>query len=140
MSWSQIGSTENCQIAASPSSQGGLRRASLLPAAVLPFATSYAVSEAFGFSKGVGLDFRRARLFFTLFTSLIIFRAAAALTPNLPVIKLLVWIQVLNGVLLPIFLVFILLLINDLSIITLAVAIMLLMQFLGLWGVKLFGS
>jgi len=76
------------------------------------------------------------------------------------VIKLLVWIQVLNGVLLPIFLVFILLLINDqrltkelkntrlynvlgwttFAVITLAVAIMLLMQLLGLWGVKLFGS
>jgi Mn2+/Fe2+ NRAMP family transporter len=138
----------------------GLVGASLLAAAVLPLATSYAVSEAFGFSKGVGLDFRRAPLFFTLFTGLIIFGAAAALIPNLPVIKLLVWIQVLNGVLLPIFLVFILLLINDqrltkelrntrlynilgwatFAIITLAVAIMLLMQFLGLWGIKLFGS
>jgi Mn2+/Fe2+ NRAMP family transporter len=76
------------------------------------------------------------------------------------VIKLLVLIQVLNGVLLPIFLVFILLLINDqrltkelkntrfsnilgwatFAIIALAVAIMLLMQFLNLWGVKLFES
>src|SRR5689334_18729784 len=129
--------------------------ASLLAAAVLPLATSYAVSEAFGFSKGVGLDFRRAPLFFTLFTDLIIF--GAAVMPNLSVIKLLVLIQVLNGVLLPIFLVFILLLINDerltkeaeeysflqhtgvcsFAIIALAVAIMLLMQFLGLWGVKL---
>jgi hypothetical protein len=44
----------------------GLVGASLLAAAVLPLATSYAVSEAFGFSKGVGLDFRRARLFFAL--------------------------------------------------------------------------
>src|SRR4029453_17550483 len=91
----------------------GLVGASLLAAAVLPLATSYAVSEAFGFSKGVGLDFRRAPLFFTLFTGLIIFGAGAALIPSLPVIKLLVLIQVLNGVLLPIFLVFILLLIND---------------------------
>ena len=136
----------------------GLVGASLLAAAVLPLATSYAVSEAFGFSKGVGLDFRRAPLFFTLFTGLIIFGAAAALIPNLPVIKLLVWIQVLNGVLLPIFLVFILLLINDqrltkdseysllqhirvghVAIITLAVAIMLLMQFLGLWELSFSG-
>jgi hypothetical protein len=54
----------------------GLVGASLLAAAVLPLATSYAVSEAFGFSKGVGLDFRRAPLFFTLFTGLIIFGAA----------------------------------------------------------------
>ena len=138
----------------------GLVGASLLAAAVLPLATSYAVSEAFGFSKGVGLDFRRARLFFTLFTVLIIFGAAAALIPNLPVIKLLVWIQVLNGVLLPIFLVFILLLVNDerltkelkntglynilgwatFAMITIAVVVMLLMQFVGLLGFKLFAS
>ena len=123
-------------------------------------ATSYAVSEAFGFSKGVGLDFRRAPLFFTLFTGLIIFGAGAALIPSLPVIKLLVLIQVLNGVLLPIFLVFILLLVNDerltkelknsrlynilgwatFAMITLAVVMMLLMQFIGLLGIKLFGS
>jgi Mn2+/Fe2+ NRAMP family transporter len=138
----------------------GLLGASLLAAAVLPLATSYAVSEAFGFSKGVGLDFRRARLFFSLFTCLVIFGAAVALVPRLPVIKLLVWIQVLNGVLLPIILVFILLLINDqrltkelkntptynvigwatFAMITLAVVIMLVMQFIGLLGIKLLGS
>ncbi len=51
----------------------GVLGASLLAAAVLPLATSYAVSEAFGFSKGVDLDFRRAPLFFTLFTGLVVF-------------------------------------------------------------------
>ena len=138
----------------------GLLGASLLAAAVLPLATSYAVSEAFGFSKGVGLDFRRARIFFTLFTLLIAFGAGAALIPHLPVIKLLLWIQVLNGILLPIILVFILLLINDsrltkelkntrlynvlgwgtFVVITLAVGVMLLTQVLGLFGIKLFGA
>ncbi|HVG38754.1 MAG TPA: Nramp family divalent metal transporter, partial [Pyrinomonadaceae bacterium] len=91
----------------------GLLGASLLAAAVLPLATAYAVSEAFGFAKGVNLDFRRARTFFSLFTALIIGGAVAALIPYVPVISLLVVIQVLNGVLLPIILVFILLLIND---------------------------
>ena len=137
----------------------GLLGASLLAAAVLPLATSYAVSEAFGFSKGVGLDFRRAPLFFTLFTALMISGAIGALIPGLPVIKLLLWIQVLNGVLLPIILVFILLLVNDsrlmrglknsrayntlgwgtLAMIGLAVVVMLLIQFLGLFGIKLLG-
>src|SRR4029453_18998406 len=46
----------------------GLLGASLLAGAVLPLATSYAVSEAFGIPKGVNLDFRRAPLFFGLFT------------------------------------------------------------------------
>ena len=138
----------------------GLLGASLLAAAVLPLATSYAVSEAFGFSKGVDLDFRRAGLFFTLFTGLIVFGAAVALIPHLPVIKLLLWIQVLNGVLLPIILVFVLLLINDVrltgelkntrlynilgwatcAMITLAVLVMLSSQLLGAFGVSLFGE
>lgn len=138
----------------------GLLGASLLAAAVLPLATSYAVSEAFGFSKGIGLDFRRARFFFTLFTTLIVGGASAALIPGLPVIKLLVGIQVLNGVLLPIILVFILVLINDsrlmkhlkntpiyntlgwgtFGVITLAVLVMLLTQFLQLLGFKLFAG
>jgi NRAMP (natural resistance-associated macrophage protein)-like metal ion transporter len=87
----------------------GLLGASLLAAAVLPLATSYAVSEAFGFSKGVDLDFRRAPLFFALFTALIVVGAGAALVPHLPIIKLLLWVQVLNGILLPIILIFILL-------------------------------
>ena len=91
----------------------GLLGASLLAAAVLPLATSYAVSETFGFPKGVNLDFRRARIFFGIFTALIIVGAGAALVPHLPVIKLLLAIQVLNGALLPVILVFILLLANS---------------------------
>ena len=87
--------------------------ASLLAGAVLPLATAYAVSEVFGTPKGVNLDFRRAPIFFGLFTGMIVFGAALSLVPNLPVIQWLVTVQVLNGVLLPIMLVFILRLIND---------------------------
>ena len=138
----------------------GLLGASLLAGAVLPLATSYAISEAFGVPKGVNLDFRRARVFFTLFTALILIGAGLALIPNLPVIKLLVWIQVLNGVLLPIILVFILLLINDkrltgelkntrlynvlgwgtLALISTAVLVMLGGQLLELIGINLFNN
>lgn len=91
----------------------GLLGATLLAGAVLPLATAYAVSEAFGVPKGVNLDFRRGKVFFSLFTALIIIGAGLALIPNVPVMRLLVGVQVLNGVLLPIILVFILLLIND---------------------------
>jgi NRAMP (natural resistance-associated macrophage protein)-like metal ion transporter len=93
----------------------GLLGASLLAGAVIPLATAYAISEAFGFAKGIDLDFRRARIFFSLFTALIVIGAGIALIPNLPVIKLLVAIQVLNGVLLPVILVFIMILANDKS-------------------------
>ena len=138
----------------------GLLGASLLAAAVLPLATSYAVSEAFGFSKGVDLDFRRAPLFFALFTALIVVGAGAALVPRLPVIKLLLWVQVLNGILLPIILVFILLLIRDqrlvgelkntrlynvlgwgtFGMITLAVLVMLASQLFEAFGIHLSGG
>lgn len=91
----------------------GLLGACLLAGAVLPLATAYAVSEAFGMPKGVNLDFRRGKVFFGLFTALIIVGVVLALIPNIPVMKLLVGVQVLNGMLLPIILVFILLLIND---------------------------
>ncbi|MGI8839134.1 MAG: Nramp family divalent metal transporter [Pyrinomonadaceae bacterium] len=138
----------------------GLLGATLLAGAILPLATAYAVSEAFGVPKGVNLDFRRGKVFFGLFTALIVIGAGTALIPNVPVMQLLVGVQVLNGVLLPIILVFILLLINDkrltgdlkntrrnnvlafgtLILITTAVVVMLGGQFLDLLGIHLFGG
>ena len=91
----------------------GLLGASMLAGAVLPLATSYAVSEMFGVPRGVNLDFRRAPIFFGLFTGMIVVGVVLSLLPNLPVIQWLVSVQVLNGVLLPIMLVFILRLTND---------------------------
>ena len=52
-------------------------------------------------------------MFFSLFTFLLLLGAGLALIPHVPVMQVLVAIQVLNGMLLPIILVFILLLIND---------------------------
>jgi Mn2+/Fe2+ NRAMP family transporter len=138
----------------------GLLGASLLAGAVLPLATAYAVSEAFGIPKGVNLDFRRGKTFFTIFTALILIGAGIALIPNVPIFPLLVGIQVLNGVLLPIILVFILLLVNDqhlmgelknsrfynilgwgtFTMITVAVVVMLGGQLLELLGMNLFGG
>ncbi len=137
----------------------GLLGASLLAGGVLPLATSYAVSEAFGIPKGVNLDYRRGRAFFSLFTAFIILGAVVALIPGIPIFPLLVGIQVLNGVLLPIILVFLLILINDerltgdlkntpvynllgwgtFAMITLAVVVMLGGQLLELFGISLFG-
>ena len=91
----------------------GLLGASLLAAGVLPLATAYSVSEAFGFRKGVNLDFRRAPIFLGLFTALLALGALVALIPGLPVFALLIAIQTLNGILLPVILIFILRLIND---------------------------
>jgi len=91
----------------------GLVGASLLAAAVLPLATAYAVSEMLGAPHSVSLDFRRAPLFFGLFTAMLVLGAALALLPGLPVIEWLLLVQVLNGLLLPVTLLFMLRLAND---------------------------
>jgi len=91
----------------------GLLGAGLVAGGVLPLATAYSVSEAFGFRKGVNLDFRRAPIFLGLFTLLPVVGAVVAVLPGVPIIQLLVGVQVLNGVLLPIVLIFILVLSSD---------------------------
>jgi Mn2+/Fe2+ NRAMP family transporter len=102
---------------AGPAAQGvfavGLLGASLLAGAVVPVATAYSVSEAFGFRKGFGLDYRRAPIFYGLFTLLVVFGALVALIPGVPIVAVLVGIQVFNGLLLPIVLGFIVVLGSD---------------------------
>lgn len=91
----------------------GLFGASMLATGVLPLATAYSVTEAFGFEKGVSRTFREAPIFLGLITGLIAMGAAIALIPGINVITLLVSTQVINGMLLPVVLVTILLLVND---------------------------
>ena len=91
----------------------GLLGASLLAAAVLPLATAYAVCETFGFERGVNFSFREAPIFQGLFTGMLALGALVALIPGLPLIQLIIVAQVINGILLPILLVFILRLVND---------------------------
>ncbi len=91
----------------------GLFGASMLAAGVLPIATAYSVCEAFGFEKGVSYSFREAPVFNSLFTALIVIGAAVAIIPGLPIAPLLIATQVLNGMLMPVILIFMLMLINN---------------------------
>ncbi len=92
----------------------GLIGASLLAAAVVPLSTSYAICESFGFERGVSNSFRDAPIFHGIFVGLLVIGALVALViPNTLLVTLIIIAQVINGVLLPILLVFILLLIND---------------------------
>ncbi len=91
----------------------GLFGASTLAAGVLPLATSFSVCEAFGWQSGLDEDFTNARVFYSLFTGLLILGALVTLIPGLPLFQLLVFVQVINGLLLPIELVFIMRLVND---------------------------
>ncbi len=67
----------------------GLLGASLLAAGVLPLATAYGLSEAFGFEKGVNRGWRDAPVFLGIFTGLIVVGAAIALIPGLPLVQVL---------------------------------------------------
>jgi NRAMP (natural resistance-associated macrophage protein)-like metal ion transporter len=85
----------------------GLLGASLLAAAILPVTAAYVVAETFGFEKGISRQPSEAPVFVAVITSLIAIGTFVALIPGVPVIKLLVAVQVVNGVLLPITLVFV---------------------------------
>ena len=85
----------------------GLFGASMLAAGVLPLATAFSVTESLGFEKGVSLSFREAPVFMGLFTALVAFGAVVAMIPGLPLFAVLIAVQILNGILLPILLVFI---------------------------------
>jgi len=93
----------------------GLLGASLLAAAVVPLSTAYGVAEAVGAERSVSRRFREAPLFLGLFTAQVVIGAAIALIPG-NLIDLLITMQVLNGVITPVILTFILILANRRSV------------------------
>jgi NRAMP (natural resistance-associated macrophage protein)-like metal ion transporter len=90
----------------------GLFNASLFAASILPLSTAYTVCEGLGFESGVGMKFSEAPAFYWLYTALIVAGGAVILIPGLPLVKISVLSQVVNGVVLPFVLIFMLLLIN----------------------------
>ncbi len=91
----------------------GLVGASLLAASVLPLSTAYAITEAFGWERGVGHSIRDAPAFFIIFTGLIVIGGAAVLIPGLPLATVTILSQDVDGLILPAILVYMLILIND---------------------------
>ena len=91
----------------------GLFNASLFAASILPISTAYAVCEGLGLESGLDKRFEEAPAFYWLYTALIVFGAGVLLMPGFPLFRVMVLSQVVNGVLLPFVLVFVLLLIND---------------------------
>ncbi|MGB9202541.1 MAG: divalent metal cation transporter [Terriglobales bacterium] len=90
----------------------GLLNASLFAASILPLSTAYTVCEGLGFESGVDRKFREAPVFYWLYTLLIAAGAGVILIPNLPLVKISILSQVVNGAVLPFVLIFMLLLIN----------------------------
>jgi Mn2+/Fe2+ NRAMP family transporter len=90
----------------------GLVNASLLSAAILPLATAYNICEGLGFESGVNKKFSEAPAFYWLYTLFIAFGAGVVLLPRIPLLKIILYSQVVNGILLPFLLIFMLILIN----------------------------
>ena len=91
----------------------GLFNASLFAACILPLSTAYAVCEGLGLESGLDKRFEEAPAFYWLYTALIVFGAGVVLIPGFPLFRVMVLSQVVNGILLPFVLVFVILLIND---------------------------
>ncbi|MBC2722608.1 Nramp family divalent metal transporter [Desulfosporosinus sp.] len=94
----------------------GLLGASMLAAFVLPLSTAYAVCEAFGFEHGISKSHKEAPVFFSLYTVLIVLGAAIVLWPGLSLYHVMLTTQVVNGILLPPILIFMVLIASKKSI------------------------
>jgi Mn2+/Fe2+ NRAMP family transporter len=91
----------------------GLFNASLFAATVLPITTAYTVCEGLGFESGLDKKFHEAPAFYWLYTLLIVTGAGVLLLPSFPMIHVMVLSQVVNGIVLPFVLIFMLKLTND---------------------------
>jgi NRAMP (natural resistance-associated macrophage protein)-like metal ion transporter len=91
----------------------GILNAGIFTATVLPLSTAYIVCEAFGFEAAIDRKFSEAPVFFTLFGAGLLIGVAIVLIPHIPLLRMILFAQVLNGILLPAELVLMLLVINN---------------------------
>jgi Mn2+/Fe2+ NRAMP family transporter len=90
----------------------GFLNAALFAASILPLSTAYVVCEGIGWERGLGRGFKGAPQFYLLFTGLIALAAGLVLIPGMPLLRILLTSQVMNGLLLPAVLVMMLLLVS----------------------------
>lgn len=91
----------------------GLVSASFLAACVLPLTSAYVICEAFGWEAGVEFSFQDAPQFRTIYTFIIVFSALVVLIPNIDLMGVMLFAQFLNGIILPVLLVFMALIVAD---------------------------
>jgi len=91
----------------------GLFNASVFAASILPLSTAYTVCEGMGFESGLDKGFKEAPFFYWFYTLLIALGAGVVLIPSFPLVKIVILSQVLNGILLPVIMIFMLKLINN---------------------------
>jgi Mn2+/Fe2+ NRAMP family transporter len=91
----------------------GFVGASFLAACVVPLTTAYAICEAFGWERGLDRSWAEAPTFKTIFTALIVMACVVVLIPNINLMGIMLTAQFINGLLLPVLLVFLVRIINN---------------------------
>ncbi|MFA5927921.1 MAG: Nramp family divalent metal transporter [Candidatus Margulisiibacteriota bacterium] len=91
----------------------GLFSSSVIGAFILPLTTAYVYCEAFGFERGISRDFESAPVFFSVYTLMLVIGAGIVLLPKLPFFWIMLLAQDVNGILMPIILIFMLILVNN---------------------------
>lgn len=91
----------------------GLVGASFLAACVLPGITSSAICEAFGWERGADRSWQEAPVYRGIITAIIFLSAVIVIVPNVNLFGIMMLAQVINGVLLPVLLVFMVLIAGD---------------------------
>lgn len=91
----------------------GLVGASFLAACVLPGITSSAICEAFGWERGADRSWQEAPIYRGIITAIIFLSAVIVIVPNVNLFGIMMLAQVVNGVLLPVLLVFMVLIAGD---------------------------
>ncbi len=91
----------------------GLLNASLFAASILPLSTAFLVCEGMGWEVGVNKKFSEAPQFYGLYSLLIVFGAGVILLPKIPLFSVMYVSQIINGIVLPVILVFMLILVNN---------------------------
>ncbi len=91
----------------------GLVNAALFAGSIIPLSTAFSVCEGLGWETGVNKTFKEAPQFYGLYTIIIVISGLAVLYPHFPLLWIMIFSQVLNGILLPFIIIFMLLLVND---------------------------
>jgi len=90
----------------------GLFSASMLGAFILPVATAYAICEAFGWEYGFNTNWQSGKIFYSIILAAIIIPAGLVLFP-INQMKIMLISQDINGILLPVILIFVMKIINS---------------------------
>jgi NRAMP (natural resistance-associated macrophage protein)-like metal ion transporter len=91
----------------------GLFNAAVFSVAIIPLSTAYAVCEAFGWESGLDRTMAEAPTFYGIFLFMLVSSAVVVLWPSLPLVRVMVSSQTLNGILLPVVLISMLRLVNS---------------------------